>query len=149
MELDSVKSLISAYEDLSIYTSNKVHEAVAGIIKAHGITYEQLCLLRMLEKKPGTSPVQIASLLDINKSGVSIRVNRLVDKGYIEKRMIDNRSFGLYNTALGTSIYLEGERKIHELVGEWIKEVGEKDSKEFIRIYLKINETIMRQKAKK
>jgi DNA-binding MarR family transcriptional regulator len=149
MEIGSVKSLISAYEDVSIYTSNMVHEAVEGLIKAHGITFEQLCLLRMLEKKPGISPIQIASLLDINKSGVSIRVNRLVDKGYIEKRMIDNRSFGLYNTSTGRAIFLEGERKIHDLVGKWIEEVGEQDSKEFVRIYLKINEIIMRQKANK
>ncbi|MCO7176549.1 MarR family winged helix-turn-helix transcriptional regulator [Sporolactobacillus kofuensis] len=149
MKRDLVTSLISAYEELSLFTSNRVHEAVADIIKSHGITFEQLCLLRMLENNPGISPIQIAQLLDINKSGVSIRVHRLVDKGYIEKRMIDRRSFGLYNTVKGKRVFLEGEQKIHKLVGTWIEKLGEKDSKEFIRIYLKINEILSRQKAKR
>ncbi|GEB76729.1 MarR family winged helix-turn-helix transcriptional regulator [Sporolactobacillus inulinus] len=149
MELDSIKSLISAYEEVSIYTSNKIHEAVEGVLRSHGITYEQMCLLRMIYRHHGISSIQISEALDINKSGVSIRVNRLIAKGYVEKQKIDNRSFGLYITANGRAILQEGEQKIHDLVGKWIEEVGEEDSKEFIRIYTKINETIRKQKVEK
>lgn len=149
MENDSIQSVITAYENLSIYTTDKIREAVHEIIQRYGITFEQFCLLRLLKTEPGISPVQIAAQLNINKSGVSIRINRLVDKGYIEKRRIDNRSFGLYTTAAGSDLFLEGEQKIHEIVSKWIEMIGEKDSKEFIRIYLKINEIIIKQRANK
>ncbi|MCO7126910.1 MarR family transcriptional regulator [Sporolactobacillus shoreicorticis] len=149
MKHDTIQTLIDVYEDISIYKSNKVHEAVDEIIKTHGITFEQLCLMRMLKKKPGMSPSQIAALLDINKSGVSIRVHRLIDKHFVEKRMIDNRSFGLYNTDLGQSLLNKTEQKVRNLVGNWINEIGEEDCKEFIRICTKINETIVKQKEKK
>lgn len=144
MELESIKALIRDYEDLSIYASSKVHEAVEEIIKKYHITFEQLCVLRMLEQRPGLSPVQIAERLSINKSGVSIRVNRMIGHGLIEKKKIDNRSFGLYNTGKGGTIYREGEQKIQALVGAWIQEVGEKGSREFIRVYKKINEIIIK-----
>lgn len=149
MELESIKALIKDYEELSIYTSSKIHEVVEEIVKKHSITFEQLCILRMLEQSPGLSPVQIAERLEINKSGVSIRVNRLMTRGLIEKKKIDNRSFGLYNTERGREIFLEGEQKIQQLVGRWIQEVGEKDSKEFIRIYKKINEIITKSEIAK
>lgn len=149
MELESIKALIKDYEELSIYTSSKIHEVVEEIVKKHSITFEQLCILRMLEQSPGLSPVQIAERLEINKSGVSIRVNRLMTRGLIEKKKIDNRSFGLYNTERGREIFLEGEQKIQQLVGRWIQEVGEKDSKEFIRIYKKINEIITKSEIEK
>ncbi|GGL55151.1 MarR family winged helix-turn-helix transcriptional regulator [Sporolactobacillus putidus] len=149
MELESIKALIKDYEELSIYTSSKIHEVVEEIVKKHSITFEQLCILRMLEQSPGLSPVQIAERLEINKSGVSIRVNRLMTRELIEKKKIDNRSFGLYNTERGREIFLEGEQKIQQLVGRWIQEVGEKDSKEFIRIYKKINEIITKSEIEK
>lgn len=149
MELESIKALIKDYEELSIYTSSKIHEVVEEIVKKHSITFEQLCILRMLEQSPGLSPVQIAERLEINKSGVSIRVNRLMTRELIEKKKIDNRSFGLYNTERGREIFLEGEKKIQQLVGRWIQEVGEKDSKEFIRIYKKINEIITKSEIEK
>ncbi|MCL1630348.1 MarR family transcriptional regulator [Sporolactobacillus sp. CPB3-1] len=149
MESDSIHAIISAYENLSVYTTDQVQEAVQKVIKKYGITFEQFCLLRLLELKPGTSPIQIADYFNINKSGVSIRIGRLVDKGYIEKKMIDNRSHGLYTTEAGKELFLKGQQKIHELVGEWIRELGEEDSKEFIRIYWKINEIIKKQRVNK
>lgn len=149
MELDSIRSLIKDYEELSIYTMNQVHEAIEEITRAHSITFEQFCMLRMLEQHPGISAIQIAERLSINKSGVSIRISRLLDKGFIEKRKIDNRSSGLYNSEKGMALFKEGEKKIQSLVEEWIHELGEQDSREFIRIYKKINTIITRLRAEK
>ncbi|RYM06054.1 MarR family transcriptional regulator [Sporolactobacillus sp. THM7-7] len=142
MEKQTINELINEYEELSIYTTNKIQEAVEEIVRKHKITFEQLCILRILETRPGISPVQMASRLNVNKSGLSIRIHRLLDRGLIEKKPIDNRSFGLHNTDEGRKIFREGHEKIQQLVGHWIQLLGEKDSKEFIRIYKKINKII-------
>ncbi len=149
MELDSIRALIKDYEELSIYAMNQVHESIEEISRSNQITFEQFCLLRLLVNSPGISPVQIAERLNINKSGVSIRIGRLLDKGFIEKKKIDNRSFALYTSEKGRALFEQGEKKIQMLVEEWIQELGEKDSREFIRIYKKINTIIIRLRAEK
>ncbi|TGA97616.1 MarR family transcriptional regulator [Sporolactobacillus shoreae] len=149
MELDSIQTLIKDYLELSVFTKNQVRETVEEMTREHFITFEQFCMMRLIEQHPGISPIQIAERLDINKSGVSIRISRLLDKKFIEKRKIDNRSFGLYNSEKGHAIFNEGEKKIQSLVEKWIQELGEQDSREFIRIYKKINTIITRLRAEK
>ncbi|RYL94090.1 MarR family winged helix-turn-helix transcriptional regulator [Sporolactobacillus sp. THM19-2] len=147
MELHSIDTLINEYEELSVYTESRVREAVDDVIRKYGITFEQLCILRMLCTRPGMNSISIAERLHINKSGVSIRINRLINRKLIEKKKIDNRSFGLYQTNAGKEIYEKAQEKIRALVSHWIKMVGEKDAATFIRIYRKINEIIIQSGA--
>lgn len=149
MKTESIRSLIKDYLELSLFTRSQMHRTVENITHTYQITFEQFCLLRLAAQMPGITPVQIAERLSINKSGVSIRIGRLLEKGYIEKRNIDKRSFGLYDTKKGLVIYQEGEKQIHAQVADWIRELGEADSKEFIRIYKKINTIISRLKGEK
>lgn len=149
MDSETISTLIRDYIELSLFTRSEIHQTVDQITHDYQITFEQFCLLRMAAQMPGISPVQIAERLNINKSGISIRIGRLLEKGYIEKRNIDKRSFGLYDTEKGLVIYQEGEKQIHAQVADWIRELGEADSKEFIRIYKKINTIISRLKGEK
>lgn len=149
MKTESIRSLIRDYLELSLFTRSQMHRTVENITRTYQITFEQFCLLRLAAQMPGITPIQIAERLSINKSGVSIRIGRLLEKGYIEKRSIDKRSFGLFDTEKGLTIYQEGEKKIQAQVEDWIKELGEADSQEFIRIYKKINQIINRLRVEK
>lgn len=144
MELNSINDLINDYEELYVFTNNKIQEVVADVLRKYKITFEQLCILRMLELKPGMNSTVIAGRLGINKSGVSIRVNRLLDRKLIKKKQVDNREFGLYNSEEGRRIYDEAHVKIEQLVAKWVEAVGETDARAFIRIYKKVNEIIIK-----
>ncbi|MFX3616390.1 MAG: MarR family winged helix-turn-helix transcriptional regulator [Sporolactobacillus sp.] len=147
MDASIISKLILDYENVSIFATNKVQEVVTEFLGQYQLTFEQLHLLKLIAGNPKITPVQITRLLGINKSGVSIRLNRLINKGFIEKKPIDRRSHGLFITSSGRQIYNSADEKIHELVNQWIQELGEADSKAFIRIYQKINQIIVKQKA--
>jgi DNA-binding MarR family transcriptional regulator len=138
MNKENIRTLIREYVEVSNFINKKTRELAEDTTNEHQLTYEQHVILRMLDQSPGMSPVEIAANLDINKSGVTIRINRLVSKGLVEKRKKDNRSFGLFITDTGKQYSRRGDDKLENMVIQWVENIGESEMAEFMNTYKKI-----------
>ena len=88
----------------------RVSGAIAGELKAIGLSIPQFDLLSTLTEREGLTQQELAERLYVTKGNVSGLVYRLVEAGLVERRAIagDRRSHALHLTAEGRALAERG-----------------------------------------
>ncbi|HEX8665252.1 MAG TPA: MarR family transcriptional regulator [Beijerinckiaceae bacterium] len=88
----------------------RVSGAVAGELKAIGLSIPQFDLLSTLTEREGLTQQELAERLYVTKGNVSGLVDRLVEAGLVERRAIDGdrRSHALHLTDKGRDLAAQG-----------------------------------------
>lgn len=102
---------------------------------------ELAVLVYLLDENNGASARDISQRFDINTSRVAAILNTLSKKGYIERRSdpCDKRKIQVYITKKGKEYGEERRQDILEHVCRLLRELGEEDAKEHIRLMKKIS----------
>ncbi len=114
----------------------RVEVEMAGRLRAVGLSIAQFDLLSTLSEREGMSQNDVASRLYVTKGNVSGLVDRLVDAGFVERRVTpgDRRANALYLTATGRRIAAEGARVQQDFVTETLGRLSPSDLAEFDRV---------------
>jgi DNA-binding MarR family transcriptional regulator len=88
----------------------RASNAVAGELKALGLSIPQFDLLSTLTEREGLSQQELAERLYVTKGNVSGLLDRMVEAGLVERRATpdDRRSNALYLTAKGRALAEQG-----------------------------------------
>lgn len=88
----------------------RVSSAIAGELRAIGLSIPQFDLLSTLTEREGMTQQELAERLYVTKGNVSGLVDRLVDAGLVERRPLpgDRRSHALHLTAKGRGLAEKG-----------------------------------------
>ncbi len=68
------------------------------------LTGMSLSVLLMVEANPGISQSELAAQLDIKRANMTPLAAQFTERGLIERRATDGRSFGLHLTAAGQAL---------------------------------------------
>jgi DNA-binding MarR family transcriptional regulator len=97
----------------------------------------------MLRRIHIDGPVRASELVDklgVNKSAITIKVEKLVNKGLIsrERDERDRRNVYLTSTSEGKCVYEKVEGRIEAFVEEYLVELSPEDLEIFVNLYEKI-----------
>ncbi|EUJ20385.1 MarR family transcriptional regulator [Listeria monocytogenes FSL F6-684] len=102
-------------------------------------------VLREIATYDGISATELAATLAVNKSAITPKLKKLVEKGYIrrERNQLDKRAVVLTISEKGNNVYEECEKQLELLVNEWLEILGEKDSEQFFELFQKITKSVV------
>ncbi len=108
------------------------------------LSLEQFLLLRLLYAKGPIRASEIAEQLLVHKSAITVRVEKLVKKGLIERQRDENdrRNVYLRLTENGRSLYESLEKNINQFVEAIVSDIPEKEMEVFLNVYEKIADYI-------
>ncbi|EAE1330335.1 MarR family transcriptional regulator [Listeria monocytogenes] len=146
MERQKVKQLIKSYQQTYIFAMNQIHQAISEISASTvDLSIEQFFVLHEIATYDGISATELAATLAVNKSAITPKLKKLVEKGYIrrERNQLDKRAVVLTISEKGNNVYEECEKQLELLVNEWLEILGEKDSEQFFELFQKITKSVV------
>lgn len=149
MEKQKVKQLIKSYQQTYIFAMTHIHQSISEIsANTVDLSIEQFFVLREIAAYDGISATELAAALSVNKSAITPKLKRLVEKGYIrrEKNHQDKRAVILTISKKGNNVYEECEKRLELLVNEWLEILGEEDSEHFFELFQKITNSVVQSK---
>ncbi|MCD2253218.1 MarR family winged helix-turn-helix transcriptional regulator [Listeria marthii] len=149
MERQKVKQLIKSYQQTYIFAMTHIHQAISEIsTNTVDLSIEQFFVLREIAAYDGISATELAATLSVNKSAITPKLKKLVDKGYIQRKrnQQDKRAVVLTISEKGNNVYEECEKQLELLVNEWLEILGEKDSEHFFELFQKITKSVVEPK---
>jgi DNA-binding MarR family transcriptional regulator len=116
----------------------RVATAMAGRLKALGLSVPQFDLISTLSEREGITQSELAERLYVTKGNVSGLVDRLVEAGHVERRPIasDRRSYALHLTARGRELAAAGFEAQRAYVGQTLGRLAAGDVVELERLVL-------------
>jgi len=116
----------------------RVAGAIAGELKALGLSIPQFDLLSTLTEQEGISQSELAERLYVTKGNVSGLVDRLVQAGLVERRAIagDRRSYAMHLTPEGRRLAEAGIAAQRDFVASTLGKLGSDDLAELDRLVL-------------
>jgi DNA-binding MarR family transcriptional regulator len=116
----------------------RVSGAVAGELKAIGLSIPQFDLLSTLTEREGLTQQELAERLYVTKGNVSGLVDRLVEAGLVERRPIagDRRSHALHLTDKGRDLAQQGIAAQRDYVRRTLGRLPPEDLADLERIVL-------------
>lgn len=147
---DAIQDLIDKYVDISF----SVHRKGEVLIKEqmdNDLTNDQHYTLRYMIKVGSCTSSELAEAFDVQKSAITAIINRMWEKGLIQRTRDekDRRVVYLTVTDKGKELYLETEERIYKLVGSFIKKFELSEIKQFIETYEKLNQILIESKTTK
>ena len=112
--------------------------AIAGELKAIGLSIPQFDLLSTLTEQEGLSQQELAARLYVTKGNVSGLLDRMVEAGLVERRAIpgDRRSNALHLTPKGRTLAEHGIAAQTAYVARTLGTLGPADLAELERLVL-------------
>ncbi|UFU00393.1 MarR family transcriptional regulator [Radiobacillus kanasensis] len=143
---------LELHELIELYTStmNEVNRRVNVIMndKVHQeLTTDQFGTLRFLDKHQPTTSTEIANEFSIGKSAVTAQVNRLFERGLIDRRRDeeDRRIVYLQLTEKGKALVEEGTERLYEVLGDILTQFSKEEVTTFVHSLEKLV-TILRER---
>lgn len=114
----------------------RVSGAIAGELKALGLSIPQFDLISTLSEGEGLTQQDLAQRLYVTKGNVSGLVDRLVEAGLVERRPIpgDRRSHALHLTARGRELAGRGIAAQRDYVQRTLGSLDPRDLRELERL---------------
>lgn len=108
------------------------------------LSFEQFSLLRMLYLQGPIRASELAEQLLVHKSAITVRVEKLVKKGLVERHRdeSDRRNVFLKLSVKGTQFYETLEKNINQFVEAIVKDIPEEEMEIFLNVYEKIADYI-------
>ncbi|HEX8168061.1 MAG TPA: MarR family transcriptional regulator [Beijerinckiaceae bacterium] len=116
----------------------RVSSAIAGELKAIGLSIPQFDLLSTLTEREGLTQQELAQRLYVTKGNVSGLVDRLVEAGLVERRPIegDRRSHALHLTEKGRDLAQQGITAQQDYVRRTLGRLPPQDLADLERVVL-------------
>ncbi|MTH51778.1 MarR family transcriptional regulator [Bacillus mangrovi] len=139
MDGEKLKAFIHRYEEVYFFSAKRVTALVTEKV-LEDITIEQYQILRYITMYPNCQAVMLADLCGVNKSAISAMVERLVQKGFVERVRDekDRRNVFLVSTNKGRDVYEKGEQQIQKFVADYLTELTEAEIDGFLSVFEKI-----------
>ena len=145
------KNMIQELIDRYITISFQVHKKAESLIKCqigNNLTNDQHYILRYIHQSGSCTSTELADVFEVNKSAITATINRMVERGLIERTRDENdrRVVYLTLTAEGIELYQKAQDKIHHLVESIITQFKEPEIKAFINTYEKLAQILNNKK---
>lgn len=139
MDKHIIHELINRYVSVSF----EVNKKAASLIKCQigeDLTIDQHYLLGYIQKSSKCTSSELAEAFDVNKSAITAIINRLADRGIIERTRDENDRRVVYLTLSdkGKELHHKTHEKVHLLVESFITQFDEAEITNFINTYEKL-----------
>ncbi|WP_026571853.1 MULTISPECIES: MarR family winged helix-turn-helix transcriptional regulator [Sediminibacillus] len=125
---------------IDIYTSamNEVNRRVNILMNEQvhqELTSDQFGTLRFVHKNQPCTSSDIADEFSIGKSAVTAQVNRLVERGFVNRERDENDRRIVYLTLTDSGVHTmnQGREKLYEVLGEILSEFKTEEIGQFIQ----------------
>ncbi|KAA9021758.1 MarR family winged helix-turn-helix transcriptional regulator [Niallia endozanthoxylica] len=149
MDETSIKKLVDQYIDLNFSIEKNVENMIKGQISGD-LTNDQQYMLRYINKVEVCTSSELAEIFHVKKSAITAIINRLWDKGLIQRTRDekDRRIVYLTLTDAGKAMFNQSEARIHKLVASFITQFDQEEIEAFMKTYEKLNTIILAEKDK-
>lgn len=139
MEKEELQDLIDRFDEFAFTVARKIvavtKEQIGG-----GLTSDQHLTMRYIKKYGPCTSSELADVFYVNKSAITAIMNRLSDKGYIERipDTRDRRVIHLQLTERGREVVTEGEERVRKIVGMYLSRLEKSEIATFLRTFEKL-----------
>lgn len=103
-----------------------------------GLTHIQFAALKAIEYAPGLDQTTLGRLIAIDRQNTSNVVNRLSERGWINRQQRDKRTYSLYLTAEGVGVIEAMKKYVPEIDDTILKPLNEKEREIFMVLLEKL-----------
>jgi DNA-binding MarR family transcriptional regulator len=137
--MDNIHELIERYVSVSFQVTKKAGALIKEKI-GDELTNDQLYFLKYIKQHGECTSSELAEAFDVNKSAITAIVNRMADRGLIQRRSDENdrRVIFLTLTTEGLELHKKSQEKVHHLVKSFITQFEEAEINNFIKTYEKL-----------
>ncbi|MEH7382925.1 MarR family transcriptional regulator [Bacillus sp. JJ1533] len=150
MSKTNIKELVDTYIDVS-FSVNTIAESLVRDQIGSDLTNEQHYTLRYINKAGLCTSTELADVFEVKKSAITAIINRLYEKGLIQRTRDENDRRLVYLTLSdkGNRLYAKTEERVHKLVESIIGEFSEEEIVQFLKTYEKLNGILQQIKINK
>jgi DNA-binding MarR family transcriptional regulator len=143
----NIKDLVDRYIAVSQSVEKKAGSLVKGQIGSD-LTNDQHFTLRYMNQVGTCTSSELAEVFDVQKSAITAIIQRLWEKGLIERTRDDKdrRVVYLTLTEKGKNLYLQCEERINNLVEGLITKFEHNEINQFINTFEKLNQILINYK---
>lgn len=144
MSDENIKNLVDRYIAVSLSVEKKAGSLVKDQIGSD-LTNDQHFTLRYINQVGSCTSSELAEVFDVQKSAITAIIQRLWEKGLIERTRDekDRRVVYLTLTDKGNELYVKAEERIHQLVESLITKFDPNEIKQFIETFEKLNQLLI------
>ncbi|MFD2444567.1 MarR family winged helix-turn-helix transcriptional regulator [Bacillus sp. CGMCC 1.16607] len=148
MSTENIKDLVDRYIAVSFSVEKKAGSLVKEQIGSD-LTNDQHFTLRYMNQVGTCTSSELAEVFDVQKSAITAIIQRLWEKGLIQRTRDekDRRVVYLTLTDKGNELYLKSEQRIHHLVESLITKFDQSEIKQFIETFEKLNQVLIDYKV--
>lgn len=144
-------ALIQELIDRYVNVSFQVHKKAESLIKVelgNDLTNDQHYVLSYIHKAAECTSTELADAFDVNKSAITAIINRMADRGLIQRTRDKNDRRVVYLTLTdnGQELYKSCQEKVHQLVESIITKFDETEITTFINTYEKLAQILDNKK---
>ncbi|HAQ06534.1 MAG TPA: MarR family transcriptional regulator [Bacillus bacterium] len=145
----SIKDLVDHYINVS-FSVNKIAESLIKEQIGSDLTTDQHYTLRYINKVGTCTSSELAEVFDVKKSAITAIINRLWEKGLIQRTRDENdrRVVYLTLTAKGDELFFKTEERIHALVESFITQFDQSEITQFLKTFEKLNDILSERKSR-
>ncbi|MBI0577625.1 MarR family transcriptional regulator [Neobacillus cucumis] len=147
MTYKNIQELVDRYITLS-FSVNKKGESLVKEQISSDLTSDQHYMLRYINKAGTCTSSELAEVFEVKKSAITAIINRMWEKGLIQRTRDENdrRVVYLTLTEKGIDLFEQTEDRIYKLVESLITQFDETEIKQFLNTYEKINRILSENK---
>ncbi|MEH7014458.1 MarR family transcriptional regulator [Neobacillus niacini] len=139
MDKKTIQELIDRYLSVS-FVVNKKAESLLKCQIGEDLTTDQHYILSYIQQSHECTSSELAEAFDVNKSAITAIINRLADRGLIQRTRDekDRRVVYLTLSDKGRELHHKTQEKVHLLVESFITQFDETEITNFINTYEKL-----------
>lgn len=142
-----IQELIDRYVSVSFQVHKKAEYLIKGQI-GDELTNDQHYILRYIHQSRECTSTELADAFEVNKSAITAIINRMADRGLIQRTRDENDRRVVYLTLTkeGSTLYETCQDKVQQLVESIITQFDETEITNFINTYEKLAQILINKK---
>ncbi len=147
MDKNIIQELIDRYVSVSFQVQKKAEYLIKGQI-GDDLTNDQHYILRYIHQSKDCTSTELADAFEVKKSAITAIINRMADRGLIQRTrdVNDRRVVYLTLTKEGNTLYENCQEKVQVLVESIISQFNETEITTFINTYEKLAQLLINKK---
>jgi DNA-binding MarR family transcriptional regulator len=147
MDKNIIQELIDRYVSVSFQVHKKAEYLIKGQI-GDDLTNDQHYILRYIHQSKECTSTELADAFEVNKSAITAIINRMADRGLIQRTRDENDRRVVYLTLTkeGSTLYENCQEKVQQLVESIITQFDETEITNFINTYEKLAQILINKK---
>ncbi|CRK81049.1 MarR family winged helix-turn-helix transcriptional regulator [Neobacillus massiliamazoniensis] len=147
MNNGEIQELIDRYMSLSF----QVHKKAEALIKeeiGNELTNDQHYILRHIYQAGECTSSELADVFEVNKSAITAIINRMVERGFIQRTRDENdrRVVYLSLTDGGSELFKTAQKRVHLLVESIITQFEKTEITNFLQTFEKLAQILNNKK---